>query len=46
MGGLEMSLIIAFLNQLFENYRLAWLFGASIGALNNYLGVKYFLFKK
>ena len=46
LGGLEMSLIIFFLNQLVGNYKLAWLFGAFIAALNNYLGSKYFLFKK
>ena len=34
------------LNQFLNNYRIAWLFGAFIGALNNYLGVKYFLFRK
>tara|TARA_B100000900_G_scaffold384405_1_gene373202 strand:+ start:440 stop:832 length:393 start_codon:yes stop_codon:yes gene_type:complete len=46
LGGLEMSSIIIFLNRLIDNYKLAWLFGAFIGALNNYLGLKYFLFKK
>ena len=46
LGGLEMSLIIFFLNQLVENYKAAWFCGAFIGALNNYLGSKYFLFKR
>ena len=46
LGGLEMSLIIILLNRLVDNYKAAWLFGAFIGALNNYLGSKYFLFKK
>ena len=46
LGGLEMSLIIIFLNQVFGNHKVAWLFGAFIGALNNFLGSKYFLFKK
>ena len=46
LGGLEMSLIIIFLNQLVGNYKVAWFFGAFVGALNNYLGSKYFLFKK
>ena len=46
LGGLEMSLIIFFLNQFAVNYKVAWLFGAFIGALNNYFGSKYFLFKK
>ena len=46
LGGLEMSLIIIFLNQLLFNHRFSWLCGTFIAALNNYLGSKYFLFKK
>ena len=46
LGGLEMSLIIIFLNELLVNYRFSWLCGNFIAALNNYLGSKYFLFKK
>ena len=46
VGGLEMSLVIFFLNQLIEDYKISWLFGAIIGTLNNYLGSKYLLFKK
>ena len=46
LGGLEMSLTIIFLNKLVGNYRVVWLFGAIVGALNNYLGSKYFLFEK
>ena len=46
LGAIEMSFVIVFLNQFLRNYRIAWLFGAFIGALNNYLGVKYFLFRK
>ena len=45
LGGLEMSLIIIFLNNLLSDYRIAWLCGTLIGALNNYLGSKYLLFK-
>ena len=45
-GGLEMSLVIFFLNRFIENYKIAWLFGAFIGSLNNYLGSKYLSFKK
>ena len=45
-GAIEMSYVIVFLNQFLSDYRIAWLFGAFIGALNNYLGVKYFLFRK
>ena len=46
LGGVEMSFAIFFLNQFFNNHRIAWLFGAFIGSLNNYLGSKYFLFRK
>ena len=46
LGAIEMSFVIVLFNQILNNYRIAWLFGAFIGALNNYLGVKYFLFKK
>ena len=46
LGGLEMSLIIIFLNQLISDHNVSWLFGAFIGALNNFLGSKYLLFKK
>ena len=46
LGAIEMSSVIVFLNQFLNNYKIAWLFGAFIGALNNYLGVKYFLFRK
>ena len=45
-GGIEMSIVIVFLNRLIENYKIAWVFGAFIGSLNNFLGSKYFLFKK
>ena len=46
LGATEMSFVIVFLNQFLNNHRISWLFGAFIGALNNYLGVKYFLFRK
>ena len=46
LGGLEMSLIIVYLNQLVNNYNFAWFCGAFVGAVNNYLGSKYLLFKK
>ena len=46
LGGLEMSLIIYFLNYMMINHRVSWLCGTFIGALNNYLGSKYLLFKK
>ena len=46
LGGMEMSFLILFINQLIDNYKVAWLFGALIGSINNYLGSKYLLFKK
>ena len=46
LGGIEMSLVILFIDKLIENYKIAWLFGAFIGTLNNFLGSKYFSFKK
>ena len=46
LGGIEMSLVIVFLNRLIENYKIAWVFGAIIGSLNNFLGSKYFSFKR
>ena len=46
LGAIEMSFVIVLFNYFLSNYRIAWLFGAFIGALNNYLGVKYFLFRK
>ena len=46
LGGVEMSLVILFINQLIDNYKIAWLFGALIGSMNNYLGSKYISFKK
>ena len=46
LGGIEMSLVIVFLDRLIENYKIAWVFGAIIGSLNNFLGAKYFSFKK
>ena len=45
LGGIEMSLVILFINQLIDNYKIAWLFGAVIGSINNYLGSKYLSFK-
>ena len=46
LGGIEMSLVILFINKLIDNYKIAWLFGAVIGSINNYLGSKYLSFKK
>ena len=45
-GGIEMSFVIVFLNRLIDNYKIAWIFGAFIGSLNNFLGSKYLSFRK
>ena len=45
LGGIEMSLVILLVNQLIDNYKIAWLFGALIGSINNYLGSKYLSFR-
>ena len=45
LGGVEMSFVIVFLNQFLNNFSIAWLFGAFIASINNYLGSKYFLFR-
>ncbi len=46
LGGIEMTLVILFINRLIENYKIAWVFGVLVGSLNNFLGSKYFSFKK
>ena len=46
LGGIEMSFVIVFSNLFLNNHRIAWVFGAFVGSLNNYLGTKYFLFRK
>ena len=45
-GGIEMTSVIVIINLLIDNYKIAWLFGALIGSINNYLGSKYLLFKR
>ena len=44
MGGLEMTLIINFVDKFIENHRIAWICGISFAATNNYLCSKYLLF--
>ena len=46
LGSIEMTMIISIVNSLIAEYRISWLFGASIAAINNYLGTKYFVFKE
>ena len=45
LGGIEMSIVIIIFNHSIENHKIAWLFGAFVGSLNNYLGSKYLLFQ-
>ena len=44
LGGLEMTLIINFVDKLIHNHKIAWICGAFVAAMNNYLFSKYFLF--
>ena len=44
LGGLEMALIINIVDKLIQNHKIAWICGASIAAMNNYLCSKYLLF--
>ena len=45
LGGIEMTFIINITNNLINNYQIAWVFGAFIAAINNYLGTKFIVFK-
>ena len=45
LGGLEMTLIIHFVDNLIQNYKIAWICGAFVAAMNNYLFSKYLLFE-
>ena len=44
VGGLEMTLIINIVDKLIYNYKIAWICGAFVASMNNYLFSKYFLF--
>ncbi len=44
IGGLEMTLIINIVNAIVQNPYIAWLCGALIAAVNNYLCSKYLVF--
>ena len=46
LGGIEMYVVIITLNQVINNHKIAWIFGAFVASINNYLGSKYFSFKK
>ena len=44
MGGLEMTLIINFVDKLIQNHKIAWICGVFVAAINNYCCSKYLLF--
>ena len=44
LGGLEMALIINTVDKLIQNHKIAWICGAFVAAMNNYLCTKYLLF--
>ena len=44
VGGLEMTMVINFMNNLLQNHLIAWICGVFVASANNYLGSKYFLF--
>jgi putative flippase GtrA len=46
-GGVGMSLLIEAMHELpgFD-YQLSWIFGAIFAVINNFLGLKFFVFKK
>ena len=45
LGGLEMAIIINLIYKLSENHIIAWLCGAFLAAINNFLFSKYLIFK-
>jgi len=45
LGGIEMAIIINVLYKLIANHIIAWLCGACIAAINNFLFSKYLIFK-
>ncbi len=46
LGAIEMSFAIKLIDLLTNNHNLAWLFGAALSFINNYLGTKLFVFKR
>ncbi len=43
-GGLEMTLTINIVDNLIQNHKIAWVCGAFVATMNNYLFSKYLLF--
>ena len=46
IGAIEMIIFINLGIYFLGNYKIAWLIGASIAAINNYLGSKFLIFEK
>lgn len=47
IGGIAMSGIIDFMNEQHGlSYQLSWIFGAAFAVINNFLGLKFFVFRK
>ena len=44
LGGLEMTFLINIVDKLIQNHKIAWICGAFVAAMNNYLCSKYLLF--
>ena len=44
IGGLEMAIIINTVDKLIENHQIAWICGAFVAAMSNYLCSKYLIF--
>ena len=44
VGGLEMALIINIVDKFINNHMIAWICGAFVASMNNYLCSKYILF--
>jgi len=45
LGGIEMTITINVLYKLSTNHNIAWLCGACLAAINNFLFAKYLIFK-
>ncbi len=47
IGGLGMSLLIELIDNVTGvDYRISWFFGAFFAVINNFFGLKYFVFNK
>ena len=46
LGGIAMYVVIITSNQVINNYKIAWILGALVASINNFLGSKYFSFRK